>query len=205
MNRFFSIGILLFCLSRAAVAQEVIPKNPFGFAMNEPKSWVAMNKAELGLNLERFDLSKSSLEQFLLENQGNNLLFAYSRFKQDSFTGINPKIEARVVKISSSKPVSFTEFRPAAIATLKLIASRFEEQRYIVEPSDTKVAGIDAVYHISEFTMRARVGTKYKVRSRTYLVPRGTYFFQISFVDEPEQNDCSSIFDELVASIKIVK
>jgi hypothetical protein len=205
MKKAYVLLILILCGAGNIFAQKKPPSNPFGLEMNEPVGWHPIGKDLIDESLRRIDLNETSLEQFLEQNQDQSLLFAYTKFKQDSFTGINPKIEARVLRIHSSKPIGFLEFKPLAEATLRKIASGFDEQRYLKEPSEIKIGGIDSVYHISEFLMRTQNGTEYKVRSRTYMIPRGTYFFQISFVDEPKKNDLSSEFDDLVGSIKILK
>jgi len=197
--------MLIFCSADHLLAQRAMPENPFKFVMNEPAGWFPISKAEIEESLKRFDLRNDSLQNFLAQNQGKYLLFAYVKFRQDSFTGLNPKIEGRVIQINSQKPLTFSEFKPAAETTLRKIASQFDEQRYLVEPSVIKIAGIDSVYHVSEFQMSVQNGSKLRVRSRTYLIPRGTYFFQISFVDEPDRGDCSAEFDELIKSIKLLK
>ena len=197
--------LLLFFSAVHLSGQQRISENPFKFVMNEPAAWFPISKASIEDSLKRLDLREDSLQNFLSENQGKFLLFAYVKYRQDTFNGLNPKIEARVIKINTQRPLSSAEFKPAGITALKQIASQFEAQRYIVAPSEIKIDEIDSVYHISEFQMSLQNGPKLKVRSRTYLIPRGTYFFQISFVDEPGGNDCSVEFDELLRSIRILK
>jgi hypothetical protein len=205
MKKIGLITFLLCCFASISYGQTAIPSNPFGLSMDEPRGWFPVDKAEIEESLRKFDLQDKKLEQFLSQNQGHLLLFAYVRFKQGSFTGMNPKVEGRVVKINSPKPLSFVEFRPAAIATLKRIASQFEEQLYLIEPTDVTVGGIASVFHVSEFSLKTQNGTAHRVRSRTYLIPQGSHFFQLSFVDEPKENDCSSEFDKLISSVKIEK
>lgn len=202
MKTFLLLTILLFD-SMTYFAQARVPLNPFGFEMKQPVGWFSIDKELIAGSLKRLDLKHNTLERYLDQNEGRQLLFAYIKFKQDSFTGMNPKIEGRVLRIRSPRPVDFSQFKPIAEAALRKIASEFDEQHYVVEPRAIRVASIDSVYHISEFTVRTLNGTSHRVRSRTYLIPRGTYFFQISFVDEPKKNDLSEEFDELVSSIKI--
>ncbi len=204
LNSFLSLVFILLCVGNVW-AQDLIPTNPFGFVMNQPEQWFSIGKEEITASLKRIELSDGSLDRYLEQNQGKQLLFGYVRYKQDSFTGINPKIEARVIKIMAATPVTFRAFKPAAEAALRAIAKEFSEQKYIVEPSEIQVGDIASVYHISEFSIKMQSGAKHRVRSRTYIIPRGTYFFQISFVDEPGVNDFSAEFDRLVNSIKITK
>ena len=185
--------------------QSFSASNHFGFRMDEPRGWYQINKDEIAANLQKLDISNGKLEEFLSQNQGKHLLFAYVKYKQDTFTGVNPKIEGRVLQIYSRKPLTFLEFRPLAITTLRKIAGQSYEQRYVVEPSDIKIGGVDSIYHISEFTLKLIDGREYRVRSQTYLIPRGTYFLQISFADEPGRNDCSVLFDQLLKSIRFIK
>lgn len=203
MKRIFPILILLLLGTLMHSAQQKTPSNPFGFEMDEPAGWHPIDKDSISASLKRLDLKEESLVEFLDQNQGTQLLFAYTKFKQDTFNGVNPKIDARVIRIRSPKPPAFNEFKPLAEATLRKIASSFDEQRYIVEPSAVKIGSIEAVYHISEFSIKTQNGGNHRIRSRTYMIPNGSYFFQISYVDEPAKNDLSVEFDNLVSSLKI--
>ena len=165
------------------VSQDLIPANPFGFVMNQPERWFSIGKEEIAAGLKRLEMSEGSLDRFLEQNQGKHLLFGYVRYKPDSFNGMNPKIEARVLKLKTTEPVTFRAFKP----------------------SEIRIGDVASVYHISEFSTTTQSGTKHRVRSRTYMIPRDTYFFQVSFVDEPAVNDLSAEFERLVKSIKLTE
>ena len=204
LRAFFSLFLLLLSAGNV-VSQELIPANPFGFVMNQPERWFSIGKEEIAAGLTRLEMSEGSLDRFLEQNQGKHLLFGYVRYKPDSFNGMNPKIEARVLKLKTTEPVTFRAFKPAAEAALRQIAKEFSEQKYIVEPSEIRIGDVASVYHISEFSITTQSGAKHRVRSRTYMIPRDTYFFQVSFVDEPAVNDLSAEFERLVKSIKITE
>lgn len=202
----FTILLTAFLMFASGLtAQSRVPENPFGFVMNKPEGWVPIGKDEVELSLKRLDLKETTLDRFLEQNQGTLPIFTYVRYKQDTFNGVNPKIEARVIRIKTNAQVTFTAFKPAAENALRGIAKEFDDQKYIVAPSEVVVGGVHSVYHVSEFTIKMKSGSKHRVRSRTYMVPRGTFFLQISFVDEPAVSDLSSEFDRLVGSINFSK
>jgi hypothetical protein len=53
------------------------------------------------------------------------------------------------------------------------------------------------------FTLPIKAGYAVKVRSRTYAIPRGSFFVQINLMDMPEIEDCSKHFDIVTRNIKI--
>ena len=46
-------------------------------------------------------------------------------------------------------------------------------------------------------------GEEMKVRSRTYAIPYKNYFFQVNFTDGQIEEDCSTLFEKLLSTIKI--
>lgn len=190
-------------MAQETMGQQRSVAHSFGLNYDQLKGWFPSSQEELRENLGRLDVSKGRLEDLLGQEGKSILSFAYVKFKQDTFTGINPKAEGRIVKIRSPRPITFEEFKPLAIDRLRKIAGSFDQQSYIVEPTEIKIAGVDSVYHISQFKIKATNGQEHTIRSRTYLVPRGTYFFQISLVDAPNVVDCSQEFENFINSIKV--
>ena len=182
----------------------VFESRAFGFSMKAPVGWQPLSEVEVAQNLEGLDLDLKVREKLLLE-QGRILLFAYSKQKPGTIDGIIPKIEARVISNGLGRILTFGEFKPAAISAMKRFAVNYETYEYVIEPSETLVSGVRAVYQITKFRLKAGRGDSHSVRSRTYFIPYQTWFFQISFSDDPKNNDCSALFDELIRSIRIGK
>jgi hypothetical protein len=176
----------------------------FGFAMLEPKGWFLTDHKVLDASLMQMELSDAMLEK-LLRDEADVLLFAYTKYTPNSKRGLNPKIEARVISNGLNRSLTFEEFRPAIERALQTLKGDLPAYTYIQEPTKIDLIGAKGVYQISKFKIRTKERTEYYVRSRTYAIPYKTYFFQISFVDEVGGEDCSTVFDELVKSIKIGK
>ena len=189
----------------ANAQQTTFRSSEFGFSMLEPKGWVLTEKKVLDESLMKMELSDATLEKLLKEDDGDVLLFAYTKYPPNSKPGLNPKIEARVISNRLDRPLSFEEFRPAIVRAFQTLKADLPAYAYVQEPTSIDVTGATGVYQISKFKMRTKERTEYHVRSRTYAIPYKTYFFQISFVDEVGGEDCSAVFDELVKSIKIGK
>ena len=177
----------------------------FGFTMLEPRGWVLAEKKVLDESLMQMELSDGTLEELLRDDDGDFLLFAYTKYAPNSKPGLNPKIEARVISNRLNRSLTFDEFRPAIVRAFQTLKTDLPAYSYIQEPTPIEFTGATGVYQISKFKMRTKERTEYHVRSRTYAIPYKTYFFQISFVDEVGGDDCSAVFDELVKSIKIGK
>ena len=185
--------------------QTTFRSSEFGFTMLEPKGWVLAEKKVLDESLMQMELPDTVFEKLLHDDDGDVLLFAYTKFAPNSKPGLNPKIEARVISNRLNRSLTFDEFRPAIVRAFQTLKGDLPAYSYIQEPTPIDFSGATGVYQISKFKMRTKERTEYHVRSRTYAIPYKTYFFQISFVDEVGGEDCSAVFDELVKSIKIGK
>lgn len=51
--------------------------------------------------------------------------------------------------------------------------------------------------------MQTPYGGVMKVRSRTYAIPYGSYFFQLNFTDGQIKEDNSELFDKLIQTVTI--
>ena len=208
MNRIARILLLTLLAVSSVIGinaqQTTFRSSEFGFTMLEPSGWVLAEKKVLDESLMQMELSDATLEK-LLKDDGDVLLFAYTKYSPNSKSGLNPKIEGRVISNRLNRSLTFDEFRPAIVRALQTLKIDLPAYSYIQEPTPIDFNGALGVYQISKFKMRTKERTVYHVRSRTYAIPYKTYFFQISFVDEVGGDDCSAVFDDLVKSIKIGK
>jgi hypothetical protein len=205
MRKTIFLWSILIAAVTSAAGQSVFSSREFGFSMKEPTGWVSVSKADIGENLAKLEFNDEVRERILRDNAGKMLLFAFAEQKPGSVSGVIPKIEARVISNRQNRALVFEEFKPAAVAALRALGKNYEAYEYIVEPSEVSVDGVRSVYHVSRFTVKTEKGDSHLVRSRTYFIPYKTYFFQISFSDDPKNSDRSKLFDELVGSIRIGK
>ena len=175
----------------------------FGFSMNVPQGWFLVEKRVLDDSVARMDLTVEARAKLKQDDDGSTLLFLITKYPPGSKRGINPKIEGRVIPTGAKSPLTFDEFRPAITNAFMSLGSGRKDYFYLQEPTAFDVEGGRGVFQISRFTMRTTSRTEYSIRSRTLAIPYGNYYFQISFVDEFGGEDCSSVFDDLVKSIKI--
>jgi len=73
------------------------------------------------------------------------------------------------------------------------------------EIEDVVVSGLPSAKVKSHYTIGVQgQGTKYDVRTRTWAVPRGPYFFMIAMSGPPDGEDASEAeFEQVLASIEI--
>lgn len=173
--------------------------------MRYPKDWIRSEEKVLLGNLSNIEMTDQQVGEFLKGMNGSVLLFAFTKYVPNRRAGINPTIQARAISNGTGRVLAFSEFKPAIIAAFKSQQKLFADYEFLVEPSETEVAGIPAVHSVSKYTLIAQGGAKYKVRSHNYAIPYRTYFIKLSFVDEVDVQDCSEEFSELVRSIRIGK
>jgi hypothetical protein len=171
--------------------------------MAKPEGWVQAEKRVLDDSISQLDLSKADREKLKKDDDDTTLLFLFTRYVPDSKRGVNPKIEARLIPTGLNRVLTFEEFQPAITNAFRSFSSGHISYYFLQEPTAIDVSGGKGVYQITRFTIRTNARTEYNIRSRTLAIPYKTYYFQISFVDEFGGEDYSSVFDELVKSIKI--
>ena len=175
----------------------------FGFTMMKPDGWFEVDRRVLEDSISRMEMSEATRADLKRESDDSILLFLFAKYMPDSKRGINPKIEARVIRTGLSKDITFEEFEPAINAAFRSLGTGRKDYIHLQEPASLGFAGAKGVSQISRFSIRTGNRTEYTIRSRTIAIPYKNYYFQISFVDEFGGEDCSAVFDELVKSIKI--
>jgi len=87
-----------------------------------------------------------------------------------------------------------------SIVSMSELLDKFE---LIKEMEECEIDGKKGVYFISSFEMKLGENETEKIRSWTYAIPTGNYFYQINFSDLLKKDDCSSIYTKLIKEIKL--
>ncbi len=192
---------LLVSFAHCAFAQNTFVNKQYGFAMQEPKNWILSSKVAINDNLTKFELDDAVLAKLLKDSNGTILLAAYRKYDPVlKEVGLIPTIQ---IHIRSKSPSTFKEFEKQLIQSAEGFKNVFDQYEAIGEPQEVKISGIQSLLIVGKFIMKMKDGQIFKVRSRTYAIPLGTYFFQLNFSDGYEEEDCSLEFDNLVKTIKI--
>lgn len=200
MIRSAAVLFVIVAFVGAAAAQKVFVNKPYGFAMEEPKGWIATDKSALTENLKKFEMEDADLERLLKENSGSILLAAYTKYSPSKKAGLIPTIQ---VSVRSKPPLPYERFSRSIVQSVERMNQTFEEFEFIGAPQDVDISGIRSVFMMARFTMASRAGKLMKIRSRMFAIPLEKYFFQVNFTDGFGNEDCTEEFERWVKTIKI--
>jgi hypothetical protein len=185
--------VLTFLGVHGLYAQELV-KSPLGFAMEKPPGWISTNDEKMAESLKNIELSDDVLDK-LLKSRNNSLqVLAFQKYRAEEREGPIPTIQVRM------RPNPIPDFDTFMAAFLRSIdPSKMPFQNYKILAKETyMVSGLKAVKVFSTYS----IGSD-NTRALTYVVPVRKQYFQITFIDMPPGEDCSTLFDNLVNTIKI--
>ena len=136
------------------------------------------------------------------DGKGQLLLTSYYKYDQKKHAGLIPTIQ---VNVRNNPTKTFEQFSAAMIQSTNDFKNYFSDFAFLKEPEIIEINGFKAVYFIGTYTLTNTASGPMKVRSRTYALPNGAYFFQLNFTDEQGKEDDTQLFNELVKSIIISK
>ncbi len=168
--------------------------------MSEPKDWIEADNKELLKNLDKFVLTEEELTKFINDHKGSVLLTSIYKYNPKIHAGLIPTIQVNV-RVNSTR--NFSEFTNLMTQSANSFKQYFEDFSFVAEPNVVEISGIKSIYFVGKYTMQTQNGGIIKVRSRTYAIPYGSYFFQLNFTDGQDKEDNSELFDKLLQTIKI--
>ena len=123
---------------------------------------------------------------------------AFLKYDPETKAGLIPTIQVRMLP----NPIKgFSAFKTTFVKSLSKLP--FEGFKVEGKPKEVSISGHRAVLVNATYTIGTSDGQTLPTRSRTYAIPYGKQFFQVTFLDNPKDEDCSAEFDALVQSIKI--
>ena len=97
----------------------------------------------------------------------------------------------------------FESFKKMITESTKTIGYAFQNFTFIDEPQEKEINGEKAIYFKTKYNMTINNGERITVRSWTYAIPKGNFFYQVNFSDEMDKDDCSKIYEEVIQTIKL--
>lgn len=201
MKKFLLVFVLILASINVSFAQDIFENKEFGFSINHPANWIETNKSEILKNLENIYTDDEKLVQIINESKGSLLLNSFYKYNPKTHAGLIPTVQINV----RANPAPESQFFNMMAQSAKGFKNYFEDFEFIEEPKEIEISGIKSVSFVGKFTMKTQNGQSLKVRSRTYAIPNGKYFFQVNFTDGQIDEDASLEFDALVKTIKIGK
>jgi len=191
------ILILTVATVGVAFSQEMV-RSPFGFSMQRPKNWTVTDKEYLNQNVKKIDLSEAAIAKILNESNNTLVVMAFLKYDPRTKSGLIPTIQVRL----RPNPINdFSVFMTAFVKSLSKMP--FEGFHVEGSPKEVSISGHRAVLVNATYTIGTADGQTLPTRSRVYSIPYGKQYFQLTFLDNPKDEDCSAEFDTLVKSIKI--
>lgn len=170
------------------------------FYMDKPDNWQSQTASAVYDNVSNFELSDNEIGELMKAHNGAIPLAIYTKYKIEEHEGTIPTIQINLI---SNKSNDFTEFKQSFIQSFKEFEDYFDNLEYIDQPQEIEISGIKSVYIKTKFDMPLKDGQVINVRSWTYGIPKGSYFYQINFSDAFEKDDNSDLYENLIKSIKI--
>jgi hypothetical protein len=83
---------------------------------------------------------------------------------------------------------------------VKTVVKNFE---FIENFKNVNVSGFPSLYYNSRYSLTLANGDDMKVRTRYYMIPKGTYFITVSLMDNETTEDCTPILEKFINSFQL--
>lgn len=196
------ISIVLFIVlvvSGTARSQKTVA-SPYWFSMAKPNGWMNAEKALVDESVKKLALYEAEIDTILNKSNNTLLLMAFIKYEQGTIEGVIPTIQ---VRLRSNPFKDFSQFMNGFVRSIEPSKMPFRDYKHLFPPKQIVLNGKQAVHYSGTYTLETKKGLSTTVRSKGYAIPHGKSFFHITFLDDPESEDCSAEFDGLLKSIKI--
>ena len=165
-----------------------------------PKSWKNKSDLEVSKNLFKFDFEEKDLQNMLAQHNSNIPVAIYMKYDPSEYAGIIPTIQ---VNLRPNNTPNFDIFKAMMQQSMSQMGDYFKNFEVISPMQDIMVGGIKGVMFLAKFNLTNGVDV-WTIRSWTYAVPVGDYFYQINFSDTADEN-CEDLYNELLKDIEFIK
>jgi len=203
------VAIKLFCLSSALLilvcriyAQDVFESSQLGIKMSKPQNWIEAKDTDLQSNLNKIKFNDEDLQKVLNSNTGILTLSTYYKYKIDSVVGLIPTIKVTIRANPTTNMSDFKQVMSASTDRVKTVVKNFE---FIESFKEINVSNFPSLYYNCRYSLTLANGDNMKVRTRYYMIPKGTYFISISLMDNETNEDCTKTLDGFIKSLQLTK
>lgn len=178
------------------VAQERVEHAAAGISLTRPAGWHTATLAQVQTNREQTKLSDPEL-QAALATRSALPLFVFTKH-QEPHPGINPSVQVTLRQALPGTPVRLLT------DALRTMRQAFADLKIIEPVRAGNVAGLAAAHVRLTYTLQNQTGTRARVISRLWLVPRGSLMFLIGMSGSESGPDvCEGEFDAVLKSMAI--
>ena len=169
-----------------------------GLELEKPDSWVYMRADQIEENRAQIRLDDEEFER-LLRERASLPLVAIAKYPEPH-ESLNPTVQVGVRRAGDFASLKPVEILSGIVGQLQQAFADFE---FVVPVSETEVSGLAGARFVATYTLQMEGGS-FPVKSRIWLVPRGSALFMIGMAGAQEGEDMAEEeFDRVLASIVI--
>lgn len=201
----FRIPLLFLLLSFSisfAFGQEVYESKQFGIKILKPKNWILATNEVVENSIKNFDFNDEQLVKIINSNKGVVSLCTYHKYRIDSVFGFIPTVK---VMIRNNPTSNDQEFKKAMIESTDRIKTVVQNFTFINNFKELKIDNYNSLFYSCRYSLTSATGEIMNIRTRYYMIPKGSYFISISLMDNETNEDNSRVFDEIIKSIQLTK
>lgn len=192
-------SLLLFLLFPLVTvkSQERFEVKNLGFSILTPQNWLKMEDKEGLENIKKYDFTKKQLDELILSDREGISLVSFSKYDPKKYAGIIPTIKIRLLKTNSKSIQSLLKSVEMSNEETKKVLEDFKFSR---KPSIIRISNNDAVSFSVSFKLK-NAGNEYIINSESYYILKSGYYISINFIEQPDKEDNSKLFETLAESI----
>lgn len=172
-----------------------------GFRITKPSSWVYLSTETIAANRENIRLKDEELRAAIRERATAPLVVMAKH--KEPYDDLNPTVQIvlRPLGVLQGKPT--TEIMEVAVRPMQ---NAFHDFKFIRDIHETEVSGMKSSHMRATYTISNKEGRNFRVVSRMWMVPRGSFIFLIGMSGPESGPDVSEKeFAQVLKSIQIEK
>ena len=162
-----------------------------------PKEWKNRSDVDISKNLFKFDMEENDIEDLLVQHNSSIPIATYMKYNPEEYAGIIPTIQVNLRPNNTPNFDIFKEMMQNSMSQMGDFFTNFEVLRPI---QDTTIDGKKGIMFLAKFDLSNGVDV-WRIRSWTYAIPVGDYFYQINFSDTADE-DCEELYGDLLKDIR---
>ena len=163
-----------------------------------PNDWKNQTDFEINKNLNSFKLTDKELTSLIESNKGSIPVLVYMKYNPTEFAGPIPTIQ---VNLRPDQTKSLSELEKTLKSSIIQMSSYFQNFKIITPLQETEIGGLKGFMFMSQFDMNGNSGENWTIRSWSYVIQSGNYFYQINFSDTANE-DSKKVYDKVLTQIR---
>jgi hypothetical protein len=152
--------------------------------------------------LDKIKFNDEELQKILSSNKGVITLCTYYKYNIDSVAGLIPTVKVTIRSNPTSNMTDFKKVMTESTNRVKTVVKNFE---FIDSLKEVNISNYPSLTYNCRYSLTLANGDNMKIRNRYYMIPKGIYFISISLMDNETNENCSQVFEQLIANLQLTK